>query len=86
MFIIISQTTQLLEGARLKHKDADEYFELGEYNPDDCAYFVFPESYTGSFSKEDNIGFGATAEHLMESYLIESTDVGFYDEGEGPAV
>jgi hypothetical protein len=81
MFIIISQTDQLSAGSRLKRKEAEEYFELGEYSQDESAYFIFPEGYSGSFSKTDNIAFGATADHLMESYLIESTDVGFYDEG-----
>jgi hypothetical protein len=83
MFIAIKNKNQLTIGSRVKRKDSEEYFEIGEYNEENKAYFLFPEEKIGSFSKLDNIAMGAREETLIADYIIEEIDGGFAREGEG---
>ncbi|MGN6181789.1 MAG: hypothetical protein ACTHNW_21585 [Mucilaginibacter sp.] len=68
----ITDAYQLVEGAKIKGKKADEIFELGNYDPTKRGYIVYPYEDGVRF---DDFNVLMSEKELMTNYLIENVKV-----------
>ena len=68
VFDHIKDAYQLVQGAKIKGKSADELFELGEYDPNKRGYVIYPFEDGLIYSDFSMI---MSEKELMSHYMIE---------------
>jgi len=68
-FEYITDSYQLVQGAKIKGKKQEEIFELGNYDPDKRGYTVYPFEEGVKF---DDFSVLMSEKELMTNYLIEN--------------
>lgn len=82
MYTEIIDEIQMVEGSKLQEKSSSKIFELGSFDPKSEKYNIIVPGVMGTGTLDDDVAFVGDYETIQEGFLIEKTDIRFYDAGE----